>query len=75
VPKFIVRLVVLPDVEVLAVRIPTLQVTLTDPVGKLLQEKEEGSEAVMVVTALELFMLRMTLCGLLTTREIELLVS
>ena len=66
---------VLPDVYELDVRIPTFQVTLTDDVGKLLQEKAVGKVVVMVVTALELFLPRMALFGLLTTKEIELLAN
>lgn len=75
VPKLMVRVVVLPDVEVLAVRIPTFHVTLTNPVGKLLQEKTDGNVAVIVVAALELFLPRIALWELLITREIELLAS
>jgi hypothetical protein len=75
VPKFIVRWVVLPDVDELDVKTPTFQVMLTDLVGKLLQEKADGNVAVIVVTALKLFLLRMALLGLLTTREIELLTN
>lgn len=75
VPKFIVRWVVLPDVDELDVKMPTFQVTLTDPVGKLLQEKAVGNVAETIVTALKLFLLRMALLGLLTTKEIELLTN
>lgn len=75
VPKLIVRCVVLPDVDELDVKMPTFQVMLTDPVGKLLQEKAVGKVAEIMVTALKLFLLRMALLGLLTTKEIELLAN